>query len=97
MNINNREVQKKLILRLKRIEGQVHGVQEMLYNARDCHEIMTQLSAIHEAVQATSRVFLQEYASACLARMDAEGEPENLPLQRAELVREMISLLDKTP
>ena len=32
-----------LVVRLKRIEGQVHGIQKMIENRRDCESIITQL------------------------------------------------------
>jgi len=100
MEIKNSESKEKLIQRLKRIEGQVRGVQTMLEEERDCREIMQQLAAIHAAVQSTSRTFLQDYATACLMEMDDGVQPEaELDLQgkRARLVQDMIALLDKTP
>jgi DNA-binding FrmR family transcriptional regulator len=101
MKIQNAETKEKLILRLKRIEGQVRGVQIMLAEERDCHEIMQQLGAIHAAVQSTSRVFLQDYASFCLAEMDestaATGDKQQQHSNREKIVKEMIALLDKTP
>ena len=100
MKIQNIETKEKLIQRLRRIEGQVRGVQTMLNEERDCREIMQQLAAIHSAVQSTSRIFLQDYATVCLVEMD-EGfhlDPgSNLQLKRAKMVQDMIALLDKTP
>lgn len=87
-------------MRLKRIEGQVRGVQSMLADERDCQEIMQQLGAIHSAVQSTSRVFLQDYASYCLAEIEDTSNPEGgkeMHVSREKIVQEMIALLDKTP
>ncbi len=100
MKIQNPEAKENLLVRLHRIEGQVRGVEGMLESERDCYEIMQQLSAIHSAVQSTSRIFLQEYATSCLAQMDAQGEaasPAEMQLQRARIVQDMITLLDKAP
>ena len=100
MKIQNSESKEKLIHRLKRIEGQVRGVQTMLNEERDCREIMQQLAAIHSAIQSTSRIFLQDYATVCLMEMD-EGvrlDPgSNLQLKREKMVQDMIALLDKAP
>ncbi len=100
MKIQNPEAKEKLVQRLKRIEGQVRGVQAMLDNERDCRQIMQQLAAIHSAVQGASRIFLQEYATSCLAELD-EGIPVNLELdlhsKREKIVQDMITLLDKSP
>ncbi len=100
MKIKNPETKEKLIKRLKRIEGQIRGVQAMLNEERDCREIMQQLGAVHSAVQSTSRVFLQDYATACLAEMDEKLDHDsgvNSHIKREKIVREMITLLDKTP
>jgi DNA-binding FrmR family transcriptional regulator len=100
MKIQNPEAKEKLIQRLKRIEGQVRGVQGMLDEERDCREIMQQLVAIHSAVQGASRVFLQDYATECLIDLDEGINPQdisNLREKRAKIVQDMIALLDKAP
>jgi len=99
MQIQDQTSKNKLIKRLRRIEGQVRGVQTMLENERDCREIMQQLTAIHSAVQSTSRIFFRDYAAMCLAEM--EGEPaydESISLEKRDrMLKDMIDLLDKTP
>jgi DNA-binding FrmR family transcriptional regulator len=100
MKIQNLEAKEKLIQRLRRIEGQVRGVQSMLDGERDCGEIMQQLAAIHSAVQGASRIFLQEYATTCLVELDENGHPENDPAlreKRQKIIQDMIALLDKAP
>ncbi len=100
MNIQDPEVKEKMILRLRRIEGQVRGIESMLESERDCREIMQQLSAVHAAVQGTSRIFLQEYATSCLADLDdsdSGDRSDSLRARREKIVAEMINLLDKAP
>jgi DNA-binding FrmR family transcriptional regulator len=100
MKIQNLETKENLIHRLKRIEGQVRGVQTMLDEERDCREIMQQLTAIHSAVQSTSRIFLQDYATNCLLEMDKESTSPGQPSKeskRVKMIQDMIQLLDKTP
>ncbi len=100
MKIQNQEAKEKLIQRLRRVEGQIRGVEAMLDEERDCQEILQQLSAIRSAVQGASRIFLQEYATACLLELD-----EELPVEtqlatrgkREKIVQDMIVLLDKAP
>jgi CsoR family transcriptional regulator, copper-sensing transcriptional repressor len=100
MKIKNPEAKDKLIQRLHRVEGQIRGVESMLENERDCQEILQQLSAIHSAVQSASRIFLQEYATACLMEMDEELSTEGrqeIRGKREKIVQDMITLLDKAP
>ena len=94
MKIENNESKQKLIQRLRRIEGQVRGVQSMLEE-----EIMQQLTAIHSAVQSTSRAFFQDYAAVCLSEMDEEKARtgSGMQVKREKILQEMIALLDKTP
>ena len=92
MKIENQQTKENLIKRLRRIEGQLRGVQAMLEEERDCREIMQQLSAVSAAVKSTSRVFFEDYAALCLADMDRDQPEEN-----QALLREMVALLDKTP
>ena len=100
MKIQNSETKDSLIHRLQRIEGQVRGVQSMLQDERDCQEIMQQLTAIHSAVQSTSRIFLHDYATNCLLDMDHETHDQSdstIQIKREKMIRDMIQLLDKTP
>ena len=91
MKIKNQETKEQLIIRLKRIEGQVRGLQSMLDDERECREIMQQLSAVSSAVKSTSRTFFHDYAALCLTDM---GED---PDSKQGLLSEMMALLDKTP
>lgn len=76
--------------RLRRIEGQVRGVQKMLDEERDCREIIQQLAAIRSAVQGASVLFMKQYASDCLMSADSSDEAA-----RALLVDDLIGLLGK--
>ncbi|MFN8595851.1 MAG: metal-sensitive transcriptional regulator [Anaerolineae bacterium] len=78
--------------RLRRIEGQVRGVQKMLDEERDCHEIIQQLAAIRSAVQNASLMFMKQYASDCLLSADKTDVAT-----RAMLVDDLIGLLGKAP
>jgi DNA-binding FrmR family transcriptional regulator len=60
------EAQGKLINRLKRIEGQVRGLQRMVEDERDCRDILTQLSSIRSALDASSDVILDTYLEKCV-------------------------------
>jgi CsoR family transcriptional regulator, copper-sensing transcriptional repressor len=100
MKIQKQEAKEKLIQRLRRIEGQVHGIQGMLEEERDCREVLQQLAAVRAAVQGVSRVFLQEYATECLLELDlvdSAAAKAEIRAKRQEIVQNMIALLDKAP
>ena len=100
MKIEDQEIKGRIQQRLRRIEGQVRGVQGMLEEERDCHEIIQQLTAVHSAIQGVSRLFFQEYANACLTGMKVQAgksRSAGRPVQQEKLIQEMLALLDKVP
>lgn len=55
-----------LIRRLRRVEGQVRGLQQMLTDGRDCREVVTQLSAANKALEQTGFVLVAAGLTWCL-------------------------------
>jgi DNA-binding FrmR family transcriptional regulator len=58
--------QETLLKRLKRIEGQIRGIQRMIQNDRDCESIITQLAAIRSAIEGVGALLLNNYMKLCL-------------------------------
>ena len=56
--------------RLKRIEGQVRGVQRMVEEGRDCRAILNQLTAVRSAAYQVSLLLVRDYATQCLRDSD---------------------------
>lgn len=92
MKVQGAATREDLQKRLKRIEGQVRGVQRMLDEDRDCHEIIQQLAAIRSAVQGASLLFMRQYASDCLLGASKVDEAS-----REILIDDLIQLLGKAP
>jgi DNA-binding FrmR family transcriptional regulator len=60
------QVSKELLVkRLRRIEGQIRGLQKMIEDGRDCESIMTQLMAIRGAVEGVGTLVLNNYMQLC--------------------------------
>lgn len=68
----------KVITRLRRIEGQVRGLQRMIEEGRDCHEILTQLAGVRSALDAAGGQILEQYAAGCRARPGQEITPQDV-------------------
>ena len=60
--------------RLKRIEGQVRGVQRMVDEDRYCIDVLTQISAIHESLRRVSELLLREHLSHCVTAAASSGD-----------------------
>ena len=65
-SIFSEEAQADLIDRLKRIEGQVRGIQRMVDEGRNCRAILNQLTAVRAAAYQVSVLLVRDYATQCL-------------------------------
>jgi CsoR family transcriptional regulator, copper-sensing transcriptional repressor len=59
--------------RLRRIEGQVRGVQRMVEEDKYCIDVLTQISAVTKALQAVALELLDDHLSHCVADAVAAG------------------------
>ena len=50
----------KILHRLKKIEGQIRGIQSMLLNNRSCSDILIQVTAVRSALRKISKLILEE-------------------------------------
>jgi DNA-binding FrmR family transcriptional regulator len=62
--------------RLRRIEGQVRGLQRMVEEDKYCIDILTQVSAATKALQSFSLQLLEEHLATCVVQAAATGGPE---------------------
>ncbi|AXB44486.1 metal-sensitive transcriptional regulator [Amycolatopsis albispora] len=62
--------------RLRRIEGQVRGLQRMVEQDKYCIDILTQVSAVTKALQSFSLGLLDEHLATCVVDAAAAGGPE---------------------
>ena len=68
----------QLLTRLKRIEGQVRGVESMVDDERYCIDVITQISAIQAALDKVALGLLDDHARHCVVGGEGPGEPEEL-------------------
>ena len=61
------------LMRLRRIEGQVRGLQRMIEEDKYCIDILTQVSAATKALQSVALGLLEEHLSHCVTQAVAEG------------------------
>ncbi len=61
--------------RLKRIEGQVRGLQRMVEADGYCIDVLTQVSAVNRALQSVALQLLGDHLSHCVQEAVAEGGP----------------------
>lgn len=81
------ENKKKLMNRLKRIEGQVRGICSMLENDAYCNDILMQSAAVSAAVNAFNKEILAYHIHSCVVRDIQNG--------KTEVVDELVSTIQK--
>ena len=62
-----------LVTRLKRIEGQVRGLQRMIEDDTYCIDVITQVSATTKALQSVALLLLEDHLGHCVAHALVEG------------------------
>ena len=67
----------KLTNRLKRIEGQVRGLQKMIEDDRYCVDVLIQLSAIQAALKKVGYSLIERHTKMCVSKAIREGDGEN--------------------
>ena len=72
------EEKKKLINRLKRIEGQIRGIIGMMENDACCNDILSQSAAVNAAVNSFNKELLATHIRTCVARDIREGKDETI-------------------
>ena len=68
------KVKQSLLLRLRRVEGQVRGVQKMVEEERYCPDVLTQMSAIHQSLRAVERILMKNHLQHCTTEALRSGD-----------------------
>jgi len=70
------DIKSRNFTRLRRIEGQVRGLQKMVEEDRYCADILVQISSVHEALRAVSRELMRNHLKHCAASAIRKGDRE---------------------
>jgi CsoR family transcriptional regulator, copper-sensing transcriptional repressor len=87
--------------RLRRIEGQVRGLQRMVENDTYCIDVLTQVSAVTRALQAVALGLVEDHLGHCVTQAIEEGGPEATEKVKeaseaiARLVRSLVQNTDR--
>lgn len=74
--IRSDEQKKQLMNRLKRIEGQVRGIQAMIERDTYCNDILIQSAAVNAAINAFNKEILASHIHGCVVRDIRSGKDE---------------------
>jgi DNA-binding FrmR family transcriptional regulator len=74
--------------RLRRIEGQVRGLQRMVEDGRYCADILVQIAAVHEALRSVGRELMRNHLRHCATKAIRAGGAE-----ADDMVEELLQLM----
>ena len=84
------DIKDRTTKRLRRIEGQVRGLQKMVAEERYCADILTQVSSVQEALRGVSRELLRNHLKHCAATAIRSSDPE-----AEAMYDEIVQLVDR--
>ena len=81
-----------LLKRLRRIEGQVRGLQRMVEEEAYCIDVLTQVSAATKALQSVAVALLEEHLRHCVTDAAAQGgdEAERLVTEASQAIERLV-------
>jgi DNA-binding FrmR family transcriptional regulator len=75
-----------LTKRLRRIEGQVRGIEKMVEDDRYCVDVLTQISAVTKALESLAYEVLDDHVKHCVSGALASGDPRAAAEKSEELL-----------
>jgi DNA-binding FrmR family transcriptional regulator len=72
------EMQQNIISRLRKIEGQIRGLQGMVNDGKECEQILTQLRAAQSALKSVANLLLKSYLMKCYSELAPEPNAEEV-------------------
>ena len=79
------------LVRLRRIEGQIRGIQKMIDEKRYCVDILTQLTSIVGAIKSVEENILEGHLKGCVHQSFTKGNKED----KAKKIDEVVEVLKK--
>ena len=80
------DARKAALNRLRRIEGQVRGLQKMVEEQRWCGDILTQISSVEVALGGVSKLLLENHLRHCVTHAIQSGGPAETEQAYSELL-----------
>ena len=68
------EIKRSVLTRLRRIEGQVRGLQKMVEEERYCADVLTQVTSVQEALRGVGRAMLHNHLRHCATQAIRSGD-----------------------
>ena len=92
----NKEIREKVLDRVKRISGQIAGVQRMIEEDRYCVDVLNQIAAVRSALDALGVELLTNHLETCVLGSDkGRGHPTAKAMKPEALVAEVRNVVSR--
>jgi len=85
------EIQKDSLMRLKRIEGQIKGIQRMVEERKYCVDILLQISAICGALRKVGHIILKNHIETCVTEAMTSSDKR----EKDRKIEELMEVFDR--
>lgn len=76
--------------RLRRIEGQIRGLQKMVQEERYCIDVLTQVNAVKAALESVALLLLRDHTEQCVAEAIRAGEGKDKVRELTDAVERLV-------
>ncbi|HEX8243796.1 MAG TPA: metal-sensitive transcriptional regulator [Longimicrobium sp.] len=85
------ELKEQALARLKRIEGQIRGLQRMVEDERYCGDVLVQVASVHEALRGVGKLLMRNHLKHCITGALSSGDERD----REQAYGEVLDLMYK--
>ena len=72
------QMQRNIVSRLRKIEGQIRGLQGMIQDGKECEDILVQVRAVQSALKSVGSLVLKSYLLKCYNEMGEKPDPDEI-------------------
>lgn len=94
MNEKRAESKEDILKRLRRIEGQVKGIQRMIEEDKDCTSILTQVSAVRAAINKAGSIILEQHSMTCIENAASKEDTAAAMKELAKTMQSFMKFMD---
>lgn len=91
---NNTDSKDDILKRLRRIEGQVKGIQKMISEEKTCVDILTQVAAVRSAINKVGSIVLEKHSMTCIENADSKEDRKKAVKDLTKTIQSFMKFID---
>lgn len=91
---NGCESKDDVLKRLRRIEGQVKGIQKMIEDEKNCTDVLTQVAAVRSAINKVGSIILKKYSFTCIENADSKEDRKKAVETLTKTIQSFMKFID---